>query len=80
MLVVGATAPDQLRCVRDLVGNMNILVPGIGTQGGDIEAVLQAGLTVEKSGLLINVSRAIIFDDNPAEKGNYFRDLINQYR
>lgn len=78
MLVVGATAPAQLARVRKIVGNMPILVPGIGTQGGDLEAVLEAGLTQEQAGLIINVSRAVIFADNPAQQAEYYRDQIRQ--
>lgn len=60
-LVVGATYPEELRIVRNLVGDMPILTPGIGGQGGSIEATLSAGLTPTKSGLIINSSRTIIF-------------------
>jgi orotidine-5'-phosphate decarboxylase len=65
-LVVGATAPDELRAVRALVPGMPILVPGIGTQGGDLNAVLADGPTTVGEaarragrGLLVNVSRGI---------------------
>ena len=44
-LVVGATYPDELAHVRAIVGDMPILVPGIGAQGGDINAVIRAGTT-----------------------------------
>ncbi|MGA1240496.1 MAG: orotidine-5'-phosphate decarboxylase, partial [Ilumatobacteraceae bacterium] len=44
-LVVGATYPDELARVRAIVGDMPILVPGIGAQGGDINAVIRAGTT-----------------------------------
>ena len=44
-LVVGATYPDELARVRAIVGDMPILVPGIGAQGGDINAVVRAGAT-----------------------------------
>lgn len=60
-LVVGATYPQVIQEVRQIVGNMPLLIPGIGTQGGDLEGVLENGLTAEKNGLLINVSRAVIF-------------------
>jgi orotidine-5'-phosphate decarboxylase len=60
-LVVGATAPDALRSVRQLVGDMPILVPGVGAQSGDLEAVLDAGLTASGTGLLVNASRSIVF-------------------
>lgn len=60
-LVVGATAPEQLQRVRKLVGDMPILVPGVGAQGGDVKALLQAGLTTQGGGLVINASRSIIY-------------------
>lgn len=57
-LVVGATFPDELAAVRARVGaGVPILVPGIGAQGGDIQAVVAAG----GEGLLINSSRAILY-------------------
>ena len=66
-LVVGATAPAELAQVRAVVGDMPLLVPGLGTQGGSAEAVLAAGLTQRGDGLIINSSRAILYassDDN----------------
>src|SRR3989339_1669248 len=53
MLVVGATYPDELKEVRKIVGDMTLLVPGIGAQGGDLEATLKAGLNSKKQGLII---------------------------
>ena len=38
MLVAGATYPGELRHIREMVGDMLLLVPGIGAQGGDVEA------------------------------------------
>jgi orotidine-5'-phosphate decarboxylase len=48
-LVVGATYPDELAHVRTIVGDMPILVPGIGAQGGDINAIVRAGTTSPSS-------------------------------
>ncbi len=59
-LVVGATYPEEIGTIRGIVGDIPLLIPGIGAQGGDIEAVLKNGLTVTGSGLMINVSRAVI--------------------
>ncbi|HYK94491.1 MAG TPA: orotidine-5'-phosphate decarboxylase [Candidatus Dormibacteraeota bacterium] len=65
-LVVGATAPEELRGVRSISPGLAILVPGIGAQGGDLAAVLAAGPATASpaggragGGLLVNVSRGI---------------------
>lgn len=60
-LVVGATFPAEIARVRELVGEMPLLVPGIGAQGGDIEATVHAGRTARGTGLMINSSRAILY-------------------
>ncbi|MES2299614.1 MAG: orotidine-5'-phosphate decarboxylase [Pseudomonadota bacterium] len=60
-LVVGATFPHELAQVRAIVGDMPLLVPGIGAQGGDIAATVQAGRTTAGTGMMINSSRAILF-------------------
>jgi len=60
-LVVGATFPDELARVRELVGEMPLLVPGIGAQGGDIEATVAAGAGRASPGMLVNSSRAILY-------------------
>ena len=60
-LVVGATFPRELRRVREIVGEMPLLVPGVGAQGGDIDAVVDAGATAQGSGMMVNSSRAILY-------------------
>ena len=60
-LVVGATFPAEIARVRELTGDMPLLVPGIGAQGGDIEATVKAGRTADATGLMINSSRAILY-------------------
>jgi orotidine-5'-phosphate decarboxylase len=86
-LVTGATWPEEIRQVRALVGNMPLLVPGIGAQGGDIEAVMRAGCTAGGGGLMINSSRGIIYaghDENFAATSRAaaieLRDAINRCR
>ena len=87
ILVTGATWPEQLREVRLLVGDMPLLVPGIGAQGGDVEAVVRHGRTTTGDGLLVSSSRAILY----ASSGEDFaqaaraataelRETINRYR
>jgi orotidine-5'-phosphate decarboxylase len=80
MLVAGATYPDELKRIRTLVGEMTLLVPGIGEQGGDVERTVRAGLNAQGKGLIINSSRGIIFSENPAESARTLRDAINAYR
>jgi len=60
-LVVGATWPQQLREVRAIVGEMPLLVPGVGAQGGDAEAVVKAGSTSDGTGLIVSASRSILY-------------------
>lgn len=66
-MVVGATYPEELKKVREAAGDMPILVPGIGTQGGNLEATIKNGLNSQKQGLIISSSRGIIFAPNPKE-------------
>ena len=90
-LVVGATFPGEIARVREIVGDMPLLVPGIGAQGGDVEATVRAGRTNKGQapgrGLMINSSRAILY----AGKGEDYaaaarhvaletRDTINRSR
>lgn len=61
-LVVGATYPEELAVVRSIVGDdMPILIPGIGAQGGDVKATVNAGVNSKGIGILVNSSRGIIF-------------------
>lgn len=64
MLVVGATYPEQLRRIRKIVGPMTLLIPGLGSQGGSLSKVLKFGLNYQRSGLILNYSREIIFSSN----------------
>jgi len=61
LLVVGATYPRELAEVRALVGEMPLLVPGVGAQGGDVEQVVANGRTRSGTGLVISSSRAILY-------------------
>lgn len=80
MLVAGATYPKELSQIRKIVGDMTLLVPGIGAQGGDIKAVMKAGLNKNKQGLIINSSRGIIFSDHPQRTAEQLQEKINYYR
>lgn len=86
-LVVGATWPGQLGEVRAIVGDMPLLVPGVGAQGGDVEAVVRNGRSADGTGLLVSSSRAILYasacDDYAAaaaDAARALRDAINRHR
>ncbi|GAA4329437.1 orotidine-5'-phosphate decarboxylase [Pigmentiphaga soli] len=86
-LVVGATFPAELAAVRGRVGSMPLLVPGIGAQGGDIPATVEAGCTAGGTGMMINSARAILYasggDDwreAAAAAARATRDAINAAR
>jgi orotidine-5'-phosphate decarboxylase len=86
-LVVGATYPEELARVRRIVGDLPLLVPGIGAQGGDVEATVRAGRAEKGAGMMINSSRAILYagkDENYGEAARRAaadtRELINRYR
>ena len=86
-LVVGATFPEELKVIRSIVGDMPLLIPGIGAQGGDVGATVRNGRTVDGTGLMINSSRAILYASSgadyagaAAEAARALRDQINRYR
>lgn len=86
-LVVGATYPEQLADVRYRVGNLPILLPGVGVQGGDVEASVTAGLDSKGRGLMCSASRSILYassGEDYAERGAEaaltLRDQINTSR
>ena len=87
LLVIGATWPRELAEVRALVGDLPFLVPGVGAQGGDVEAVVNSGKTADGGGLVISSSRAILYAGNGEDfadasraAAQELRDTINRYR
>ncbi len=60
-LVVGATYPEQLKAVREICPEMPFLIPGVGAQGGDLEAAIQQGAAANGRRAIINSSRGIIY-------------------
>lgn len=74
VLVVGATYPEELAEIRRIVGDIPLLVPGVGAQGGGLQAVLDNALTADATGLMINSSRGIIY----AGEGNDFALVAGQ--
>jgi uridine monophosphate synthetase len=79
-LVVGATQPKSLARVRAAAPDLWILAPGVGAQGGDLHAALQAGLRTDGFGMLIPVSRGISRADDPRHASLDLRDAINRER
>jgi uridine monophosphate synthetase len=79
-LVVGATYPETLARVRAVAPEIWFLVPGVGTQGGDLESALKAGLRKDGKGMLINVSRGISRAESPARAAAELRDQIVNIR
>lgn len=87
LLVVGATYPEELAQVRKIVGDMPILIPGIGAQGGDVEKTVLAGKDSNGQGMIINSSRGIIYASSGPDFAEAARtetlklhNSINQYR
>ncbi len=86
-LVVGATWPEQLREIRQDAPSLPILLPGLGAQGGDLDASLAAALRPDGTGVLCSVSRGIMYassGDDVADAARAaasgFRDRINAVR
>jgi len=86
-LVAGATKPGELKEIREMAGDMPLLIPGIGAQGGDIAATVRAGVNTQGDRAVINASRSIIYaskEDNFAEAAREaakkLKDEINQHR
>ncbi|MEX0941878.1 MAG: orotidine-5'-phosphate decarboxylase [Pseudomonadales bacterium] len=83
-LVVGATQPSELARIRQLVGSMTLLIPGVGAQGGDIASSVAAG---QGGGMLVSSSRAILYASSEADFAGraraaaiITRDKINSFR
>ena len=86
-MVVGATKPQYLTSILAIAPDIPLLIPGLGTQGGDLEAILTAAPGLPRHHLLFNVSRSIIFaaDDNSFGRqarvvARYYQDMINKTR
>jgi orotidine-5'-phosphate decarboxylase len=73
-LVVGAPYPGEIQRVRSVVGDMPFLIPGIGAQGGEVEATVQAARDSRGWGMIINSSRNIIF----ASQGDNFAQAARE--
>jgi orotidine-5'-phosphate decarboxylase len=79
--------PAELARVREIAPTLPLLVPGVGAQGGDVEATVRAGRTADGTGMMINSSRAILYagaGEDFAEAARRVaietRDAINRFR
>ena len=79
-LVVGATYPAAMAAVRQAAPDAWFLVPGVGAQGGDLEATLHAGLRADGKGLIINVSRGVSLAEDHRQAAEETRLKIEELR
>ena len=86
-LVVGATHPDELKSIRQTAPELPFLIPGIGAQGGDLQASVTAGTDAQGEMAVINSSRGILyasseddFADAARRETARLRDGINTFR
>ncbi len=79
-LVVGATRAETLIEVRRLAPELPLLVPGVGTQGGDLEAVVVNGQDAAGGGLVINASRSVLYASSEADFGTAARSAATTMR
>jgi orotidine-5'-phosphate decarboxylase len=79
-LVVGATYPTELARVRALAADLPLLVPGVGAQGGDVQAAVAAGQTARGDGMAINASRAILYAGHDERYASAARDAARRTR
>lgn len=87
LMVIGATYPLEIKEIRKMTDDIFFLVPGIGTQGGDMKKTVKYGLNSKNTGLIINISRAIMYADNSKDfadkirlKTTEYKNLVNKYR
>lgn len=86
-MVVGATWPEQLQAIRDLCPDQVILLPGLGAQGGDVQASVRAGVDTQGGSLMCSSSRGILyassgkdFAEAARSQAMQLRDEINTHR
>ena len=77
LLVAGATHPDELRRIREIVGGMTLLIPGVGAQGGDIPALIGSA---RGGGVIINSSRAVIYAGSGTDYADAARAAARETR
>ena len=80
LMVVGSTYPNEMKKIRQIAPQMTFLVPGVGSQSGDLENTLKNGLRKDGRGLIISSSRDIIYAQDPKLAAQKLKDEINKYR
>lgn len=78
MLVVGATYPEEMANIRAAVPNLPFLIPGVGAQGGDLEASVHAAKDAKGLGFIIATSRAVIYAQSPREEAQKLHSAISK--
>ena len=78
MYVVGATEPEALASIRKLIPNHFLLIPGVGEQGGDLKKISLAGLN-SFGGILVNVSRSILYAPDPRKTSLLIQQEMKTY-
>jgi orotidine-5'-phosphate decarboxylase len=78
MYVIGATNTNHLNYIRKIVPNHFLLVPGVGAQGGTLEEVSENLLT-DDCGILVNMSRSIIYSENPEQEAKKVQEQMEKY-
>jgi orotidine-5'-phosphate decarboxylase len=63
-VVVGATYSEELKRVRTIIGDMPILIPGLGSQGGTVKDIVTNALDSKKQGIIVNSSREVLYASN----------------
>ena len=79
MFVIGATRADQLQNVRNILPHHFLLIPGVGAQGGDVATVCEHALT-DDGGILINVSRGIIYASSQEDFASKAQEAAKMYQ
>ena len=79
-LVVGATKPEELKEVRSVAPELPFLIPGIGAQGGDLKATVKNGLMKDGGGIIINVSRSVVYASEEDDYASAARKAAICYR
>ena len=79
-LVVGATYPEELKRIRSACPEMCLLIPGVGTQGGDLDSAVNNGVDTNREKAIINVSRKILYASRGDDFAQAARNMAEELR